>query len=352
MYKKRLEKLKSLLESKQLDNLIVTDMENVYYLSGFTGSAAVLIVNCNKSFLLVDSRYTIQAGNECKDFDITEYRAKTSSQAIKELLNNLHISRIGFEADNLTFEYYSKLNELVSGSVVLIPTSGLIVSLRVIKDDYEIATIKEAAIIANKTFALVKDNISTGMTERDAAILINSTMQKLGAEKECFDTIAAYGNNAACPHHSPTNEIIKSGSMLKMDFGPKYKNYTADITRTIFIGKPTCKFEQIYEIVFNAQQKAIEAIKPGIAGKDIDKVAREYINSKGYGENFGHGLGHMLGINVHDGPAFSQTSEVVLMPGMVATIEPGIYINGWGGIRLEEDIIVTEHGYEVITGKH
>ena len=351
MYKKRIQKLHELLINNQLENLIITDLENIFYLTGFTGSAAVLILHNKKSFILVDPRYTIQAHNECIDSNIFEYKAIPSSQAIAELISNLKISEIGFEAENLTFANYTKLKESVSDLVKLTPTSGLIASLRVIKDDFEIGIIKEAALIVDKTFEAVKGEIIAGLTEQEVAILIDNTMKKFGAAKESFDTIAAFGKNAACPHHTPTNTIIQKGAMLKIDFGPKYMHYTADITRTIFIGKPTDKFNEIYKIVLTAQQKAISAIKPGESGKYIDNIARDYIKSRGYGDYFGHGLGHMLGINVHDGPAFSQTSEVILQKGMVATVEPGIYIDGWGGVRLEEDIVVTQNGCEVITGK-
>ena len=187
------------------------------------------------------------------------------------------------------------------------------------------------------------------MTEKEVALLIDSTMRQLGADKQGFDTIAAAGPNAACPHHSPTNAVLKAGQLVKLDYGATLNKYNSDITRTICLGNATEEQKKIYRIVLEAQLKAIDAVAPGKTGRQIDAIARDHITSQSYGPNFGHGLGHALGIEVHDGPAFSKTSDITLAPGMVLTVEPGIYIENWGGIRIEDDVLVTDTGVEVIT---
>ncbi len=182
------------------------------------------------------------------------------------------------------------------------------------------------------------------MTEKEIALFIDSTMRRLGADKEGFDTIAATGPNAACPHHSPTDTLSRKGNLLKLDYGARAHNYNSDITRTICLGKADAQQKNVYRIVLDAQSQAIQAIAPGKTGRQIDAIARDYIASEGYGPNLGHGLGHALGIEVHDGPAFSKTSDITLEAGMVVTVEPGIYIEGWGGVRIEDDVLVTPTG--------
>ena len=349
MYNARLEKLRKSMLAKNIDALLVTNLSNIFYLSGFTGSTAVLLVTPDASHILVDFRYTLQATTQCISTNVIEYSGKPAITAFGDLINEIRPKSLGYESDVVTVALYRKLRSAIDASVKLRSTAGLAAKLRTVKDEHEISLIRKAAEIADAVYAYVITEIKPGITEKDAALLIDSSVRRLGGDKEGFDTIAAFGPNAASPHASPTDAVLKTGQLFKMDYGVRYKNYNSDITRTICLGSATAKQKEIYKIVLDAQLKAIEAIKPGKTGKEIDAVARDYIASMGYRDNFGHGLGHAIGIEVHDGPAFSVLSDIILEPGMVATVEPGIYIEGWGGVRIEDDVLVTDTGVEIIT---
>lgn len=344
----RADKLRLQMAGMNLDALLVSAMPNVFYLSGFTGSTAVLLVTDSDMHILVDPRYTVQARRECTA-SVHEFTGKPIEAAAAELLNEIHPRRVGYEASDLTVIGHRQLRAATEKSIRLRATTGILEQLRQIKDDYELSLIRTAAAIADSAFESVLMELQAGMSEKSVALLIDTTLRKMGADKEAFDTIAASGPNAACPHASPTDTIIRSGTLLKMDFGGRYNNYNSDITRTVCIGAPTRRQKDIYQIVKDAQSAAIDAVAPGVRGSDVDAVARNYIAAQGYASNFGHGLGHMIGIETHDGQAFSATSDAILQPGMVATVEPGIYIEGWGGIRIEDDILVTETGCEILT---
>lgn len=349
MHNERLRKLREKLAEHNFDALLVTEIHNIFYLSGFTGSTAALLVTGNSSHILVDPRYTTQAKGECPSAEVIEYRGKSTIAAAAELINEIKPAVTGFEADDITVISHRDLRNLTNTGIKYRTTKGLVQELRSIKDEHEIRLIRDAVQIADATYDFLLKNLVTGIPEYDAALLVDSTLRRLGADKEAFETIAASGPNAACPHASPTDAIITTGQMLKLDYGARLNKYNSDITRTVFFGKASDKYKEVYSIVLDAQIKAIEAIAPGKTGREIDAVARDYITSMGYGDNFGHGLGHALGIEVHDGPAFSKMSDIVLKPGMVATVEPGIYIEGWGGVRIEDDVLVTETGVEIIT---
>lgn len=349
MLEKRIQRLRGAIAPRNLDALLVTDIPNVFYLTGFTGSTAAAVLTSSACHILVDPRYTVQAQAECTSSNVVEYSGKSTLAAAAELINELGPKRIGYESDDVTVSSYRSLRARIDRSISLRSTSGMVETLRRVKDSVELDLIRKAAGIADAAFLAIIGEIRVGMPEKDVALLVDSTMRRLGADKEAFETIAASGPNSACPHASPTDRLLKVGDNLKLDFGARYRMYNSDITRTVCIGKPTDRLKEIYHIVLDAQLAAITAIAPGKAGKDIDSVARDYIASKGFGENFGHGLGHGLGILVHDGQAFSRTSDIVLEPGMVVTVEPGIYIEGWGGVRIEDDVLVTEAGAEILT---
>ncbi|MCE5197896.1 MAG: Xaa-Pro peptidase family protein [Armatimonadota bacterium] len=349
MHNDRLNKLRSQMAARKIDAVLVTYMPNVFYLSGFTGSTAAVVVTEESSYILVDPRYSIQAREECKGTEVRDYTSGPTISAAGKLINELKPTTCGFEAGDLTVASHRLLRRTVDERIKLRSTSGLVERLRAVKDSHEIELIRRACEIVDNTFTTITREIRPGLREKDVALTIDFTMRKLGADEVGFETIAATGANSACPHHSPTNAILQFGDLLKMDYGATLDHYNADITRTICLGKPDDKQREIYQIVLDAQIRAIEAIAPGKTGREIDAVARDYITSKGYGENFGHSLGHALGIEVHDGPAFSKSSDIVLEPGMVTTVEPGIYIEGWGGIRIEDDVLVTDTGYEILT---
>ncbi len=345
----RITRLRQQMVGRSFDTLLITNLSNVFYLTGFTGSAGVAVVTLANEYILVDPRYTAQAKAECPTCKVVEYSARPTSVAIGELLNDLRPDRVGYEADHVSVAFYRAIRAQVEPSISMRSTRGIVEQLRRVKVAGEIAIIQEACKIVDNTFSSLIREIKVGMTEKEAALLVDTTLRRLGADKEAFDTIAASGPRAASPHASPTDSILEKGVLLKLDFGARYCHYNSDITRTICLGEPDEKQREIYNIVLEAQLRAIDAVVPGKPGHDIDAVAREYIASKGYGENFGHGLGHALGIEVHDGPALSQTSDVVLEPGMVVTVEPGIYIDGWGGIRIEDDVLVTKSGHTILT---
>lgn len=345
----RLTKLRQQMAGRSFDALLITDLSNVFYLTGFTGSAGVVIVTPANEYILVDPRYTAQAKTECPTCVVVEYSARPASAAIGEFLNDQRPNRVGYEADHVSVSFYRAIRAQVEPSISMRSSTGIVELLRRIKDVDEVAIIRQACEIADNTFSSLIHDIKIGMTEKETALLVDTTLRRLGADKEAFQTIAASGVRAACPHAAPTGNILKEGMLLKLDFGARYHNYNSDITRTICMGEPDAKQREIYNIVLEAQLRSTEAIAPGKPGREVDATAREFIASKGYGANFGHGLGHALGIEVHDGPALSQTSDVVLEPGMVVTVEPGIYLDGWGGIRIEDDVLVTESGYCVLT---
>lgn len=341
-------RVKALMENfSDIDSILITDIENIFYLSNFTGSNAILFISDYGCNLITDSRYTLQASMECPDFNVIEYDSPGMYNILNSLIEKSHASNVGFEAGTISYRTYLDFLEKLSVSVV--PTYSLVENLRLYKDLDEIEIIKEAARLIDKVWNIASKEIKAGMTEWELAVLLEENMRRLGASKIGFDSIVAAGNFAACPHHSPTQKKIELFDMVKCDFGCILNNYNADITRTVFMGDPDKKFQEIYNVVLEAQLESIAAIKPGMLGKDIDKIARDVISKAGYGKYFGHSLGHSMGINVHDGPGFSPSSNVVLKPGFVGTVEPGIYIPGWGGVRIEDDIIVTETGCEVIT---
>lgn len=337
------------MDTRHIDAMLVTDINNVFYLSGFTGSTAVVVVTNDGIHILVDPRYSLQARTECRGAVVHDYTGKSATTAAVELVRELKPLVLGYEADQVTVATFRGLRRELGSSTRLRSTSGLVRDLRRIKDGHELALMREAVRIADQTFNEVLGSIHQGMSEKDLALLIDCTMRRLGADREGFETIVAAGPNAACPHASPTNAFLERGQLVKMDFGARYQRYNSDVTRTLCLGQASREQRHIYQVVLDAQLQAIEAISPGKRGSEIDAVARNYIASQGYGDSFGHGLGHGLGIEVHDGPGCSTTSDGVLQPGMVVTIEPGIYIDGWGGIRIEDDVLITDSGVEVLT---
>lgn len=349
MHRTRINKLRELMEKNRIDALLVSNLSNIFYLSGFTGSTAALLVSEDSADMVVDPRYTIQASRECPDARVIEFTGKSQMQAAAEVLNELKAETVGFEADYLSVSQYRTLRKHCLKSIKLRGVSGLVNILRRVKDSHEIELSRQAIKITDQAMEYIVPGIVPGISEKDVEIELISQIRRLGGDREAFDPIIASGPNAACPHASPTDCVIQPDSFVKLDFGARYKHYNGDITRTVPVGDPGDKFREIYDIVLGAQLAAIEAIAPGKTGREIDSVARDYIANAGYGENFGHGLGHALGVDVHDGPGFSVSSDIVLEPGMLLTVEPGIYIEGWGGIRIEDDVLVTDTGCEVLT---
>jgi Xaa-Pro aminopeptidase len=298
--------------------------------------------------MLVDSRFTLQSQKECPTFVTREFKGDLM-KVVGEIATELGLTSLGFEPDHVTYSTKLKLRRAVPKPIRVVGARNTIEELRMVKDKGEIDTIKRAVDVADGCFSHLVEWIKPGMTEREVALEIDNHIRKHGAEKIAFDSIVAAGPNASFPHHHPTDAVLKKGQLVKLDFGATVDGYNSDITRMVFLGEPDAKQKEVYNIVLEAQLAAIKAIRPGLAGKDIDAVARDYIKEKGYGDFFGHGLGHSLGLATHDGSGLSSANKTKLKAGMVLTVEPGIYLADWGGVRIEDDIVVTESGCEVLT---
>ncbi|BBH21128.1 peptidase M24 [Paenibacillus baekrokdamisoli] len=339
--------VKEKLQELGLDALLITNPVNRRYLSGFTGSAGVLLITADHSWLLTDFRYMTQAPQQAVDFTVIEHGVKWID-TVKELSAAAGVTQLGFEQEHVVFSEYAAW-KIALGEIQLQPVSGIVEQLRMIKDDAELAIMRDAAKLADETYNHILGFIRPGLSEREVALEMEFYMRSKGATSSSFETIVASGERSALPHGVASDRIIGSNEFVKLDFGAYYKGYCSDITRTIVVGKPTDKHREIYEIVLEAQLATLAAVKPGMTGREADAVARDIITRYGYGDNFGHGTGHGLGMEIHENPRLSKTGETVLEPGMVVTVEPGIYLPGFGGVRIEDDIVITAGGNSLLT---
>lgn len=339
---KRLVALRQSMTMAGIDGLLVTKRENRVYLSGFLGSSAYLIISPNDAVLLTDFRYVQQATAQAPDFTIKQHAA-VWMDSLSELLTAAGIERLGFEQDDLSYAQYSGLQQRLQAE--LVPTDGLVGRLRQVKDEQELCQMQQATEIAEAAFAETLPLIAAGRTEAEVAFELEFAMRRLGAEEVAFPIIAASGPRSALPHGAPTERQLAVGDFLTLDFGATLHGYRSDMTRTVVIGRPNERQMEIYRIVLAAQLAAQQAVRPGVRGKDVDRVARDLITEAGFGQYFGHGLGHGVGLEIHEGPSAGTRGETVLQPGMIVTVEPGIYIPGFGGVRIEDMVVVTEAGH-------
>ncbi|GEN84210.1 peptidase M24 [Sporosarcina luteola] len=337
----KLSKLREALKESGLDALLVTNPYNRRYITGFTGSAGVAVISTNDAVFITDFRYTEQAAKQVQGFRIVKHE-KTIIEEVAAQVQAMNIRQLGFEKDDVTFGMYELYNEKVDAEMKAV--SGIIEKLRMVKSADEIEILKQAAKIADDAFAHICTFIKPGVTELEVSNELEMFMRKQGATSSSFDTIVASGERGALPHGVATDKVIQSGELVTLDYGALYNGYISDITRTVAVGEPSEKMKEIYEVTRVAQQLALEQIKPGMTGIEADAIARDYIKSKGYGEAFGHSTGHGIGLEVHEAPGLSFRSETVLSPNMAVTVEPGIYLPGIGGVRIEDDIIITEEG--------
>ena len=337
---KRLKKLRGKLAEKELDAIFISQSANRRYLSGFDGTAGYLIINAKQAILATDFRYTEQAKTEAPDFKIKRI---TGGGWLPVLADELKIKRLGFEEEDVTYNFYRNILDALKKTkshAKLFPTEGLVEGIRSVKEPEEIESIAKAAAIADAAFENVERRIKAGMTEKQVAWELEKALRERGSESLPFDIIVGSGPNAALPHAKPTDRVINEGETIVIDMGAKYKGYASDMTRTICAGKPNAKFKKVYNTVFEAQTSAIKAIKKGMTGNQADKVAREVIRKAGYGKSFGHALGHGVGLAEHELPRLGTGSKEKLENGMVFTIEPGIYLTGWGGVRIEDTVLM------------
>ncbi len=334
------------MRQRKADAFLLTNPLNVTYLSGFSGEESSLIVTGNKAILVTDRRYAERAESEAPWLDIiTRKRSLIAESAA--LLSGLSARKALFEEDHISQHDYSALRR--NCRLTLPPSKGMIQQLRAKKDHQELKAIRKAISIAQTAFRSVKHNLAPGIRECDVAAMLIYQMRQRGAEKEPFDLIVASGPATSRPHAKTSTRKIRIGDILLIDWGAKYRGYCSDLTRVCFIGKIPPKAREIYQIVLAAQNRAIREIRPGRGGKRIDGAARAFIRQKGYERNFMHGLGHGIGLAPHEIPAIGPSTDLRLTKGMVITVEPGIYLPLWGGIRIEDMILVTKDGAELLT---
>ena len=342
----KLDKLRQALQEQALDGLLVTNEFNRRYMTGFTGTAGVALITKEDAVFITDFRYTSQAADQVKDFRIVQH----DGSIIKEVATqaqNMGVKTLGFEKEAMTFGTYEQYKESLSSQFV--PTSGIIEKIRLIKTPQEITIIKAACAIADDAFTHILDFIKPGKTELEVANELEFFMRKQGATSSSFDTIVASGFRSALPHGVATDKVIEKGDFVTLDYGALYNGYISDMTRTIAVGQPSEKLVDMYNAVLGSQLLALEKVGPNMTGKEADAVARDYLTAKGYGEAFGHSLGHGIGLEVHEAPSLSVRGETVLEPNMTVTLEPGVYLPGIGGVRIEDDILITATGNEKLT---
>lgn len=347
MPNQRVVRLRELLAKSNGDALLVTHPVNRHYLSGFTGSAGVLLISQGHAALVTDFRYREQAPRQAQGFEIIEH-GNVMNATIADVIRQWGVKTLLFEDGNMTFASYRVLEKAVDFAQ-LQPAGTLVEQLRMIKDDSEIAIMQEAADLADRAFAHILGFVKPGVAEAQIALELEVFMRSHGATSSSFDTIVASGERSALPHGVASDRTIGPGEFVKLDFGAYYKGYCSDITRTVVVGTPSDKHREIYGIVQEAQQYALDRLAPGMTGKEGDALTRDIITRYGYGECFGHGTGHGLGMEIHEAPRLSLTGDTVLTPGMTVTVEPGIYLPGFGGVRIEDDVVMTETGIHILT---
>jgi len=344
---KRLTELRRKLSQKGLDAALITKRENYIYMSNFSGTFANLIITHDKAILVTDFRYVQQAKEEAPSFDIIQYQGNLMI-TLNDLVLSNNIKVLGFEEDFMTFKAYDELAKNLEVNE-FVPLAGVVESLRLIKDSGEIEVIKESVRVADEAFSHVLKYIKPGVSEMEIAAEIEYYFKRQGAKGPSFDTIVASGVRSSLPHGVASDKIIEYGDVVTMDFGAIYKEYCSDMTRTVFVGQPKEELKKIYDIVLKAQMAGIDGALSNLTGKEIDSIARNIISDAGYGENFGHGLGHGVGIEVHEEPRLSYKSILKMKNKMVVTVEPGIYVSGLGGVRIEDMIVINDDKPLVLT---
>lgn len=341
----RIEKIKAILDELKLDAFYITHIPNIRYITGFSGSSAFVVITKNKDYFLTDFRYKEQSAKQVKGFEIrVNY---LSSEELKKIFMEAGIKTAGFESTHLTVHQLENLQKSFP-EVKFVPVAERIEKLTMVKTPEEIKKITKAVEITDKTFSKMLELIKPGMSEKDVSAEISYWHKKYGADNNSFEPIVASGVRGCLPHGIASDKIIESGEMVTLDMGCIYEGFCSDLTRTISVGEPSDEMKKIYNIVLESQLKAISAAKTGITTKELDATARDYINQKGYGDKFGHGLGHGLGIEVHEMPSVSQRMDMKLPEGVVVTIEPGIYVENLGGVRIEDDVLIKNGGAEVL----
>jgi Xaa-Pro aminopeptidase len=359
----RLRAVRQELAARAIDALVLTSRPNVLYLTNFTGSAAIVVLTQDRVHFLTDSRYMTALAESgrtawaCPDLDVVQVSGSYDG-ALVDLIASAAFGSVGFEAADLTVARHTWLIDELKrrgAATGLVATEGIVEALRVRKDDYEISTLREAAHRLSDVARRVLKDVRPGVSEAEFAFTVNTRIHEGGFSRTAFDTIVASGPNSALPHAVPGERILSEGDLVVLDFGGVYRSYCVDLTRTVSLGPASTRAREVYDAVRRAHGRAIAAVVPGRSRFDIDAAARRSLVESGLGDAFGHGTGHGLGIEVHENPRITQRRQDVdsmddaVAAGMVFTIEPGAYLAGWGGVRIEDDVLVTDGGVEVLT---
>ncbi|HEY8422669.1 MAG TPA: Xaa-Pro peptidase family protein [Thermoclostridium sp.] len=345
----RLNYVRKIMEEEGLDGFLITSRQNTFYFTNFTGSTSKCLVTREKAYLIVDFRYTVQAREQVfPNIEVIEYE-KSANDTLNALCMDENIRELGIEGDDVTFSGYKSMQDSLAGVKAFRDMQKKLNDVRMIKDEGEIAKIQKAVDIADEVFEYILPFMKPGAKEIDIAGEMEYKMKKLGAQGTSFETIVASGPRSALPHGVAGTRELKNGDAVVLDFGAIYEGYCSDITRTVFIGKPSEELLNIYNIVLKAQLEAIKNAAAGMTGRELDNVARSIIYNAGYERCFGHGLGHGVGVEIHEKPSVSPRGDDILKSGMVFTIEPGIYVEGVGGVRIEDTVLMTDKGLKILT---
>lgn len=340
-----------IFSTQTAESFLITDPANMRYVAGFTGEGYVCLTP-DTTLVATDSRYTIAAAAECPDAQIAEWEGDGYYAPLAKLMKEEKISVLGIEDETMTVAEYEKLKKALEERNVgaqLRYIGREITSFRSVKSEEETGWLRQAEAIGDRAFRRLLPRVKIGMTEKQTAALLEFFLKEEGADGLSFDTIAASSLHSAMPHAVPTDKPLEEGDFLTLDFGCRYRGYCSDMTRTLVMGRASDRQREIYDTVLRAQKRALAGIRPGMTGREIDALARDVIKEAGYGDCFGHALGHSVGLDIHEKPVFSPREETVIQPGMVITVEPGIYIENFGGVRIEDVVIITEDGCEDIT---
>ncbi len=342
--------IRGFLQEKGLDGVLVADGSNMRYLSGFTGETGYLYLSRGRQVILTDSRYTLQAKEEAPDFQVTEVsRQEGYKEKLLKLTREDNTERLGFEDQVMTYAAVEGFREKLSSVREWVPLGEALGVFRQIKTEAEVECMARAEAIGDEAFTYLLGELRPGVTELTIAAKLEFYMKTHGAEDIAFPSIVASGLHSAMPHATPSQKKLEEGDFITLDFGCRFGGYCSDMTRTVVLGKANERQREIYRIVLEAQLAGLGAVRAGISGKEADGVARKVIEEAGYGEYFGHALGHSVGLQVHERPALSKGEETILRPGMIETVEPGIYVPGFGGVRIEDMVVVTEDGCRNLT---
>lgn len=346
---KRLSRLRKKLREQNLEAFFITNPVNCRYLSGFSGSTVNLLISLEGAYLITDFRYSQQAEEQAPLYSIISKGSMFS--ALEGLCKEHSLKNIAFEQNYITVYTYELLKKSLS-EVNFVPLFHYVEELRAIKDSQEISLLRKAAQITEESFRKILPYIKPGIEEREVSLELEYLLKKEGGEKAAFDFIAASGKRSSMPHGVASSKRIERGDLVTLDFGIHYQGYCSDMTRTVAVGYAGERENELYQFVLQAQMEALQHIKAGISGESVDYIARKLLAEKGLGKNFGHGLGHGLGLDVHEEPRLAPGVKTILQSGMVVTVEPGVYLPGFGGVRIEDMVLIQDNGCEMLTHKY